>query len=76
MPRVQGRSQEGGRFLMSEVPLYCPLVARAPPPAPPSRPIMVAHLAVERAFFIDNLLIRIHLTIEIISVDRPCAIGV
>jgi hypothetical protein len=29
----------------------------------------------EREFFIDNLLIRIHL-IEIISVDRPCSMEV
>jgi len=29
----------------------------------------------EREFFIDNLLIRIHLNIEIILVDRPCAMG-
>ena len=26
--------------------------------------------------FIDNLLVRIHLIIVMISVDRPCAIGV
>ena len=30
----------------------------------------------ERDFFIDNLLVRIHLIIEIILVDRPCAMGV
>jgi len=30
----------------------------------------------EREFFIDNLLVRIHLIIEIILVDRPCAMGV
>ena len=28
----------------------------------------------EREFFIDNLLVRIHLIIEMILVDRPCAI--
>jgi len=28
------------------------------------------------AFFIDNLLVRIHLIIEMILVDRPCAMGV
>jgi hypothetical protein len=28
----------------------------------------------ERDFFIDNLLVRIHLIIEMILVDRPCAI--
>jgi len=30
---------------------------------------------VEREFFIDNLLFRIHLTIEMILVDRPFAMG-
>ena len=30
----------------------------------------------EREFFIDNLLDRIHVIIEIILVDRPCAMGV
>jgi len=28
----------------------------------------------EREFFIDNLLVKIHLIIEMILVDRPCAI--
>ena len=30
----------------------------------------------EREFFIDNLLVRIHLIIEMILVDRPCAMGI
>ena len=30
----------------------------------------------EREFFIDNLMVRIHLIIVMISVDRPCAMGV
>ena len=30
----------------------------------------------EREFCIDNLLVRIHLIIEMILVDRPCAMGV
>jgi hypothetical protein len=30
----------------------------------------------EREFFIDNLQVRIHLIIEMISVDRPRAMGV
>ena len=30
----------------------------------------------ERDLFIDNLLVRIHLIIERILVDRPCAMGV
>ena len=29
----------------------------------------------EREFFIDNLLIQIHLIINMILVDRPCAMG-
>ena len=28
----------------------------------------------EREFFIDNLLVQIHLVIKMILVDRPCAI--
>ena len=30
----------------------------------------------DREFFIDNLLVRIHLIIEMSLVDRPCATGV
>ena len=30
----------------------------------------------EREFYIDNLLVRIHLKIEMILVDRPCAMGI
>ena len=30
----------------------------------------------EREFFTDNLLVRIHLILEMILVDRPCATGV
>jgi len=30
----------------------------------------------EREFFIDNLLVRIHLIIEMVLVDRPFAMGV
>jgi len=29
----------------------------------------------EKEFLIDNLLVRIHLIDEVISVDRPCATG-
>ena len=29
----------------------------------------------EREFFIDNLLVRSHLIIEMLSVDRRCAVG-
>ena len=31
---------------------------------------------VEREFFIDNLLVRVHSIVEMILVDRPCAVGV
>jgi hypothetical protein len=30
----------------------------------------------ETEFFIDNLLVRIHLIVEMSLVDRPCAMGV
>ena len=30
----------------------------------------------EREFFIDDLLVRIHLIVEVILVDRPCAMRV
>ena len=30
----------------------------------------------EREFFIDNLLVQIHLIVEMILVDRPCVMGV
>ena len=30
----------------------------------------------EREFFIDNLMVRIHLIVEMISVDRHCAMGI
>ena len=55
---------------MSEVPLYTVDPRRmggGRPTTPPPR---------EREFFSDNLLVRIHLIIEMISVDRPCAMGV
>ena len=34
------------------------------------------HSGGERDFCIDNLLVRVHLIIEMMLVDRPCAIGV
>jgi len=34
------------------------------------------HQAKIEAFFIDNLLVRIHLIIGMVLVDRPCAMGV
>jgi len=35
-----------------------------------------SQLLLESEFFIDNLLVRIHLIIEMILVDRPCAMRV
>jgi len=53
----------GGRFLMSEAPLY--LESRNTRPSLPSR--SSAHPGVaEKRFFIDNLLVRIHFIIEMI----------
>ena len=34
------------------------------------------HPETEREFFIDNLLVQIHVIIEIFLVDWPCAMGV
>jgi len=72
---------------MSEVPLY--LVAMSDSinfflPGPPRNglaPAFREHVFVsdrnqEREFFIDNLLVRIRLIIDMILVDRPCAMGV
>jgi len=36
----------------------------------------LASMSREREFFIDNLLVRIHLIIEMSLVDRPCAMGI
>jgi len=36
----------------------------------------ISGLGIEREIVIDNLLVRIHLIIEMILVDRPCAMGV
>ena len=36
--------------------------------------VQEARTVLEREFFIDNLLVRIHLIIETSLVDRPCAI--
>ena len=38
--------------------------------------LLLKPLQREREFFIDNLLVQIHLIIEIVLADRPCAIGV
>ena len=54
---------------MSEVALY----RHTHPPLAPSPP---RTRLPEREFFIDNLLVRIHLIIEMILVDRPCAMAV
>jgi len=39
-------------------------------------PIAAPPPPLEREFFIDNLLVQMHLIIEMILVDRPCAMGV
>ena len=39
-------------------------------------PDSIDRAALEREFFIGNLLVRIHFIIVMISVDRPCAMGV
>jgi len=36
----------------------------------------VHHRPSQREFFIDNLLVRIHFVIQMVLVDRPCAMGV
>ena len=36
---------------------------------------VLLYLHRERDFFIDNLLVRIHLIIEMILADRSCAMG-
>ena len=42
----------------------------------PGREIDVVPLPREREFFTDTLLVRVHLIIAMILVDRPCAMGV
>ena len=59
----------GGAFLMSEVPLYATF-------NPDHLHARLRRHGPHREFFIDNLLFRIHLIIEMILVDRPCAMGV
>ena len=62
---------------MSEVPLHT-LRPQAQLPAPQDRAPgrLCGNPYREKEFFIDNLLVRIHLIIEMVLVDRPCAIGV
>ena len=68
MPRVLGGSWGVVRFLMGEVPLQpADTIQRLLPRA--SRQFL------EREFFIDNLLVQIHLPIEMNLVDLPCAMG-
>ena len=50
------------------IPSMCDFAARS---APEARAGLT-----EREIFIDNLLVRIHLIIVMILVDRPCAMGV
>ena len=37
---------------------------------------MLGEAGAEREIFIDNLLVRVHWLIEMIVVERPCAMGV
>jgi len=48
---------------------------RRPLESPPLGPLGF-NLAQEREIFIGNLLVRVHLIIKMILVDRPCATGV
>ena len=38
--------------------------------------LITCHGLIEREFFVDNLLVRIQLIIEMILADRPSAMGV
>ena len=58
--------------------IYCTVVhivtlGADPDPVPGAVPGVPA--ITEREFFIDNLLVRIYLIIEMILVDRPCTMG-
>ena len=44
--------------------------------ATPAAASRALHPGVEREFFIDNVLVRIHWILEMIAVERPCAMGV
>ena len=59
----------GLKVLMSEVPLYCSTEPNVAEEREEER-------EQEREFFIDNLLVQIHFIIEMILVDRPCAMGI
>ena len=63
---------------MSEVPLHRSYGRASPNSLGPPEEWCVFALSSnpEREFFIDNLLVRIHLIIQMILVDRPCAMGV
>jgi len=64
-----GEEFEGERYnLLHEEPC---ILAR-------SDPSRLAHTCnqAKREFFIDNLLVRIHVIIEMILLERPCAMGV
>ena len=55
--------------------ITCPTEAHTPPPRLSCRAVVVCECE-GRKFFIDNLLVRIHFTIEMIRLDRPRAKGV
>jgi hypothetical protein len=53
----------------------CEAMERERPLSPPPRSTPRSG-APEREFFINNLLVRIHLIIEMVLVDRPCVMSV
>ena len=61
---------------MSEVPMYSVLLSVLFLHARCSDPPSYLDIEREGEFFVDNLLVRIHLKIEMILVDRLCAMGV
>jgi len=67
-------------FLMSEVPLYEPLGYQMPTHVPVrGQRVRIDPTQVvgrEREVFFDNLLVRVHWIIEMIVIERPCAMGV
>ena len=64
------------RFWSSCLVLSCICRLRSTADPKPCINVTFRVAVLEREFFIDNLLVRIHLIIELIMVDRPCAMGV
>ena len=66
----------GLNFLMREVSLNDKLYYTLTESHPSAGVRHTLVFASQRENFIDNLLVRVHLIIEMILVDRPCATGV